>query len=122
MRHSACLSKSRLLQGCVTTLLRRMQDGFAEAHQRPRPPGCGMPSFARFLAQPWILGLQDMLFECIDHSLGGPVGPRTHDWYHIEPQAQCLFDASEKIAVDFILRCCNTVPFLCVSFQRLLFH
>lgn len=67
-----------------------------------------MPSFARFLAQPWVLGLQDLLFECVDHTRGGPTGLRTHDWYHIEPQARCLVGATGRPAVDFILRCALT--------------
>ena len=61
-----------------------------------RSQACRDPSFAHFLARPYILGLQDMLFSCNE-----PV----HDFYHVEPQHTCLEDESGKLAVDWLIRC-----------------
>ena len=57
---------------------------------------CRDPPFAHFLARPYILGLQDMLFGCNE-----PI----HDFYHVEPQSECLTDSAGQLAVDFIVRC-----------------
>lgn len=57
---------------------------------------CRDPSFAHFLARPYILGLQDMLFSCNE-----PI----HDFYHVEPQHTCLDDTSGRLVVDWLVRC-----------------
>ena len=61
-----------------------------------RAGSCRDVTFPHFLARPYVLGLQDMLFRC---------GDAVHDFYHVEPQAACLLDAAGDFAVDWLVRC-----------------
>jgi hypothetical protein len=56
---------------------------------------CRDPTFIQFTARPYILGLQDMLFQCSEP---------THDFYHVEPQHTCLLDNEGHRVIDYIIR------------------
>lgn len=68
---------------------------------------CRSPSFEHFLARPYIVGLQDMLFDCQQE---------IHDFYHVEPQFECLVDASGKLVADWVVRCALILSLLCSEF------
>jgi hypothetical protein len=67
---------------------------------------CRDPSFAHFLARPYILGLQNLVFSCNE-----PI----HDFYHVEPQHTCLLDDNKELVVDYILRCATAWTPACTS-------
>lgn len=56
---------------------------------------CTAPPFELFSSKPYVLGLQDMMFGC---------GDAIHDFYHTEPQGDCLLDVKGKLVVDYIVR------------------
>lgn len=74
-----------------------MSDYRAPAPQE-RAGSCRDVEFPHFLARPYVLGLQDMLFRC---------GDAIHDLYHVEPQNSCLLDAAGNLAVDWLVRCAH---------------
>lgn len=37
-------------------------------------------------------------------------GDAVHDWYHVEPQYECLVDNAGQLVVDHILRCAIRAP------------
>eukprot|EP01026_Neomeris_dumetosa_P046858 TRINITY_DN4001_c0_g1_i1.p1 TRINITY_DN4001_c0_g1~~TRINITY_DN4001_c0_g1_i1.p1 ORF type:complete len:362 (-),score=33.02 TRINITY_DN4001_c0_g1_i1:658-1743(-) len=53
------------------------------------------PTFKQFCTYPFIIGVQTAKHNCIESF--------QHDFYHVEPQAQCLTTASGESAVDFIV-------------------
>ena len=54
--------------------------------------------------------VQDRLFGCIGH--------KTHDFYHVEPQSQCLFDDARNFCADYVLRCAAIVSVQARSMRR----
>jgi hypothetical protein len=59
-------------------------------------PHCRSPTFQHFLARPYIVGLQDMLYQCSE-----PI----HDFYHVEPQHDCLLNGfPQQLVTDWLLR------------------
>ena len=59
---------------------------------------CHTVPFPAFCARPYLVGLQDLKFAC---------GDAIHDFYHVEPQVDCLLDADRQLPVDFIVRCAS---------------
>lgn len=64
--------------------------------QVSRTGACSDPPFTEFCKNPSIIGKQDRLFGCTDELV--------HDFYHVEPLAQCVTTEAGLPAVDFVLR------------------
>ena len=64
-------------------------------------PGCAPPSFRQFTWQPFILGVQDMVFQCGDHENQA----RSFDFFHVEPASPCLFTDAGLPVFDYVIRC-----------------
>lgn len=63
--------------------------------------GCQAPTFRQFTAQPFVLGVQDMLFKCGDHAKQAA----NFDFFHVEPASPCLFTPQGEPVFDFAIRC-----------------
>ena len=64
------------------------------------PFGCYVPAFRHFTAQPFVLGVQDMLFKCGEHGHER----KTFDFFHVEPASPCLFSEGRPV-FDYVIRC-----------------
>ena len=59
-------------------------------------PGCHQPGFGAFAQRPYLAGAQNTFFKCRWHA--------THDYRHVEPQAECLVDDRLQLCADFLIR------------------
>jgi hypothetical protein len=56
---------------------------------------CRDPPFEYFTAKPYVIGLQDKLYDC---------GDSRHDFFHVEPQHMCILDNDANLVMDWAVR------------------
>ena len=91
---SKCTPRRTLDSACV-----------AQANVLKGATGCHAPTFLQHTRQPYFIGVQDLLFHCLDEYWEFRE-EATFSIYHTEAQSDCLFDGAGKPVFDFTLRCC----------------